>query len=62
MWTAAIAALHNVLSADITSRVEIGVTGCADVFYGSKAQKFISDSVVKAMEQAIGGIKLHKMK
>lgn len=58
VWRSAISELHNVLSGDITSQVELGVKGCKDIFFDQKTQKWISDHVFEAMDKAIRNINL----
>lgn len=39
----------RVLEYDIHSVTKIGIQGCKDVFEGEKAQKFISDQMMKTI-------------
>ena len=51
-------AVEDVLHAleyDITSITHIGIEGCRDVFEGKKAQKFISDYVMKEIRKRLNG-------
>ena len=49
-------ALHDVLRAleyDIQSVTRIGIEGCKDIFEGKKAQKFISEQIMKVIEKEL---------
>ena len=43
----------RVLEYDIQSVTRIGIEGCKDVFEGKKAQKFISDQIMKVIEKEL---------
>ena len=43
----------RVLEYDIESVTRIGIEGCRDIFEDQKAQKFISDHVIKAIQQEL---------
>ena len=48
--------LHDVLRAleyDIQSVTRIGIEGCKDIFEGKKAQKFISEQIMKVIEKEL---------
>jgi hypothetical protein len=45
----------HALEYDITSITHIGIEGCRDVFEGKKAQKFISDYVMKEIRKRLNG-------
>ena len=49
-------ALRDVLRAleyDIQSVTRIGIEGCKDIFEGKKAQKFISEQIMKVIEKEL---------
>ena len=49
-------ALHDVLRAleyDIHSVTKIGIEGCREIFEGEKAQKFISDHIMKEITKRL---------
>ena len=49
-------ALHDVmrvLEYDIESVTKIGIEGCRDIFEDKKAQRFISDHVIKAIQKEL---------
>ena len=41
----------HALEYDIESVTTIGIEGCRDIFYDKKAQKFISDQIMKTIEK-----------
>ena len=43
----------RVLEYDIESVTRIGIEGCRDVFEGKKAQRFISDHVMKTIKKEL---------
>ena len=43
----------RVLEYDIQSVTRIGIEGCKDIFEGKKAQKFISDQILKSIEKEL---------
>ena len=43
----------RVLEYDIESVTKIGIEGCRDIFEDQKAQKFISDHVIKAIQKEL---------
>ena len=43
----------RVLEYDIKSVTRIGIEGCRDIFEDQKAQKFISDHVIKAIKKEL---------
>ena len=45
----------RVLEYDIESVTRIGIEGCRDIFEDQKAQKFISDHVIKAIQKELKG-------
>ena len=56
-------AMHDVLRAleyDIHSVTKIGIEGCREVFEGKKAQKFISDYVMKELRKQLNGKEFRK--
>ena len=51
-------ALHDVLRAleyDIHSVTKIGIEGCREIFEGEKAQRFISDQIMKTIIKELKG-------
>ena len=45
----------GVLEYDIHSVTKIGIDGCREIFEGEKAQKFISDQIMKQIEKRLKG-------
>ena len=45
----------HALEYDIESITRIGIDGCKDIFEGKKAQKFISDHIMKEIEKRLSG-------
>ena len=45
--------VSRVLEYDIQSVTRIGIEGCKDIFEGKKAQKFISDQIMKVIEKEL---------
>ena len=43
----------RVLEYDIQSVTRIGIEGCKDIFEGKKAQKYISDQIMKVIEKEL---------
>ena len=43
----------RVLEYDIQSVTRIGIEGCKDIFEGKKAQKFISERIMKVIEKEL---------
>lgn len=43
----------RVLEYDIHSVTKIGIEGCRDIFEGEKAQRFISDQIIKRITQEL---------
>ena len=43
----------DVLEYDIESVVHIGVDGCKEIFEGKKAQKFLSDQILKEIKKKL---------
>ena len=43
----------RVLEYDIESVTKIGIEGCRDIFEDQKAQKFISDHVIKTIKKEL---------
>jgi hypothetical protein len=67
MWAIAYAAykqaIEDVLRAleyDVESITRIGIEGCREVFEGKKAQKFISDYVMKELRKQLNGKEFRK--
>ena len=52
-YTQALKDVMRVLEYDIESVTRIGIEGCRDIFEDQKAQKFISDHVIKAIQQEL---------
>ena len=57
VWQRLLEQVMHALESDIVSEVKIGVSGCKDIFYGSQAQKFISDQILKATKAELAKIK-----
>ena len=51
----ALSDVMGVLEYDIHSVTKIGIQGCKDVFEGEKAQKFISDQMMKTIIKGLKG-------
>ena len=49
-----------VLEYDIESVVQIGFDGCQDIFEDKKAQKYISDRIMKEIEKKLNDKNFHK--
>jgi hypothetical protein len=45
----------KVLEYDIQSVTKIGIEGCKDIFEGKKAQKFMSDQMMKTIVKGLKG-------
>ena len=58
VWSNMISQLHGVLTKEINSIVRIGIEGCKDIFYDSKTQKYISDTLVNVLMNEIHNIKI----
>ena len=43
----------GVIEYDIQSIARIGIEGCRDIFEGEKAQKFLSDKIVKSISKKL---------
>ena len=43
----------RVLEYDIHSVTKIGIDGCSDIFEGEKAQRFISDQIMKRIAKEL---------
>ena len=43
----------RVLEYDIHSVTEIGIDGCREIFEGEKAQRFISDQIIKRITKEL---------
>ena len=50
----------HALEYDIESITHIGIEGCREVFEGKKAQKFISDYVMKELRKQLNGKEFRK--
>lgn len=50
----------HALEYDVESVVHIGIEGCREVFEGKKAQKFISDYVMKELRKQLNGKEFRK--
>ena len=51
-------AIHDFMKAleyDVESITKIGFDGCRDIFEDKKAQKFISDHIMKEIEKQLSG-------
>ena len=49
IWNDAIGRLVHAITYDVNTCVEIAMNNANDIFHSSKAQKFISDSIVKSL-------------
>jgi len=49
IWNDAISRLVHAITYDVNSCVEIAISNANDIFHSSKAQKFISDSIVRSL-------------
>lgn len=58
VWSNLISQMQGVLNRDITSIVRIGIEGCKDIFYDSKAQTYISNAIVDALMRELRNIKI----
>ena len=58
VWSGAIKELVGALQTDVSSQVNVGFEGLREVFYGEKCQKYISDSITKAILNEINNIKI----
>ena len=45
----------GVLEYDVHSVTKIGIEGCREIFEGEKAQKYISDQVMKTIKKEFKG-------
>ena len=54
-YTQAIEDLLHALEYDIESVTRIGFDGCRDIFEDKKAQKFISDHIMKEIQKQLNG-------
>ena len=54
-YSQALQDVMNVLEYDIQSVTQIGIDGCRDIFEGKKAQKFISDQIMKRISKELKG-------
>ena len=57
VWERLLQQVMRVVESDIISEVQIGVAGCKDIFFGSQAQSYISDKIIKATMAELGRIK-----
>ena len=57
VWASLIRDLVGVLQTDVNSQVQIAFDGLRDVFYGDKCQKYISDSIMKTLQNEIAKIR-----
>lgn len=57
VWTQLVESVVGALQTDVNSEVQIAFDNARDIFYGSKAQQYISDNVMKAMIKEIEKIK-----
>ena len=48
------------LEYDVESITRIGIEGCRDIFEGKKAQKFISDHIIKEIQKRLNGKNFRK--
>jgi hypothetical protein len=48
------------LEYDVESVTKIGFDGCRDIFEGKKAQKFISDHIMKEIQKRLNGKSFRK--
>ena len=48
------------LEYDVESITRIGIEGCRDIFEGKKAQKFISDHIMKEIQKRLNGKNFRK--
>ena len=46
---------QRALEYDVESITRIGIEGCRDIFEGKKAQKFISDHIMKEIQKRLNG-------
>ena len=51
----AIKDILHALEYDIKSVTHIGIDGCREIFEGEKAQKFISDHIMKEIQKRLNG-------
>ena len=51
------AEMVRVLETDVISEVQIGFSGCRDIFQSKQAQKYISDKIYTAMKAELNKIK-----
>lgn len=53
VWNRMIDSLIGVIHTDIESEVKLGIEGARDLFFGTKCQKFISDTIAKTMKDQL---------
>ena len=56
VWAQLINNLVGVLQTDIQSQVNVGFEGLREVFYGEKCQRYVSDTIMKALLKELGKI------
>lgn len=57
-----VTSLVGALETDVRSEVRIALSNAGDVFYGDKAQKYISDNIMKAMLSELDKVRNIKIK